>query len=69
MIYLNLRYSFTGIVILASIATRRLSIDLNIKVRDLRHIHLSGPIMKNSLKNFAGAAFGAYAAGQGAFES
>jgi hypothetical protein len=46
-----------------------LSLDLNIKVRDLRHIHLSGPIMKNSLKNFAGAAFGAYAAGQRAFES
>ena len=42
--------------------------DLNITVRDLRHIPDYCVDLKNSLKNFAGGAFGAYPASEGAFE-
>ncbi len=42
--------------------------DLNITVRDLRHIPGYCVGLKNSLKNFAGKDFGAYSASEGAFE-
>jgi hypothetical protein len=42
--------------------------DLNIKVRDLRDIPHYWVDLKNSLKNFAGGAFGTYSANEGAFE-
>jgi hypothetical protein len=38
MIYLNLRYNLTGIVILDLIITIGSSVDLNMTVRDLRDI-------------------------------
>jgi hypothetical protein len=37
-------------------------------VRDLRDIPRYAVDLKKSLKNFAGGAFGAYPAGEGAFE-
>ncbi len=37
-------------------------------VRDLRHIPEYCVVLKNSLKNSAGGAFGAYSANEGAFE-
>jgi hypothetical protein len=43
-------------------------VDLNITVRDLRHIPGDYVDVKNSLKNFACWAFGAYSASEGAFE-
>ena len=43
--------------------------DLNITVRDLRDIPHNCMDLKNYLKNFAGGAFGAYSASEGAFES
>ena len=43
--------------------------DLNITVRDLRHIPVDCVDVKKSLKNFAGGACGAYSASEGAFES
>lgn len=43
--------------------------DLNITVRDLRDIRRYCVDLKNSLKNFAGGAFGVYSASEGAFES
>ena len=42
--------------------------DLNITVRDLRHIPGDCVEVKNSLKNSAGGACGAYSANEGAFE-
>ena len=42
--------------------------DLNITVHDLRHIPGDCADVKNSLKNFAGEACGAYSASEGAFE-
>jgi hypothetical protein len=38
LLYLYLRYRFTGILILVSIATIGTSVDLNMTVRDLRDI-------------------------------
>jgi hypothetical protein len=43
-------------------------VDLNITVHDLRHIPDNCVDVKNSLKNFAGGACGAYSASEGAFE-
>jgi hypothetical protein len=43
-------------------------VDLNIKVRDLRDIPHSCVHLKNSLKNFVDGEFGAYSAGEEAFE-
>ena len=42
--------------------------DLNVTVRHLRHIPGDCADVKNSLKNFAGEACGAYSASEGAFE-
>jgi hypothetical protein len=44
-------------------------VDLNITVRDLRHIPVDCVDVKKSLKNFAGGACGAYSASEGAIES
>jgi hypothetical protein len=43
-------------------------VDLNITVRDLRHIPGCCVVLKNSLKNFVNEYFGAYSASEGAFE-
>ena len=66
--YFKLRYNFTRIVILVSTDAKGSSVDLNITVRDLRDIPRYAVDLKKSLKNFAGGAFGAYPAGEGAFE-
>ena len=68
MIYLNLRYNLTGIVILDSIITIGSSVDLNMTVRDLRDIPRKWVDLKKSLKNFVDEDFGAYSASEGAFE-
>jgi len=57
-----------GVVVLDSTRTIRTSVDLNITVRDLRHIPGYCVVLKNSLKNFADEDFGAYSAREGAFE-
>ena len=57
-----------GVVGLASTGTIRTSVDLNITVRDLRHIPDHYVVVKKSLKNFADEDFRAYSASEGAFE-
>ncbi len=56
------------ILILASTETRRSSVDLNITVRDLRHIPGYCVVLKNSLKNSVDEDMGEYSASEGAFE-
>jgi len=69
MIYLNLRYNFTGIVILGSIIAIGSSVDLNMTVRDLRDIPRKWVDLKKSLKNSLGGVFRAYSADERAFGS
>ena len=57
-----------GVVGLASSGTIRTSVDLNMTVRDLRHIPGYCVTLKNSLKNSADENYGAYSASEGAFE-
>ena len=57
-----------GVVGLASTGTIRTSVDLNITVRDLRHIPGYCVILKNSLKNSVNEDIGEYSASEGAFE-
>src|SRR5918997_5713078 len=53
---------------LVSTENRRPSVDLNITVRDLRHIPGYCVILKNSLKNSVDEDIGEYSASEGAFE-
>ena len=57
-----------GIVVLDFTGATRSSVDLNITVRDLRHIPDYWVVLKNSLKYFAEEGFGVYSASEGAFE-
>ena len=66
--YLYLRYTVTGVVVLDSTSGRRPSLDLNITVRDLLHIPYYGLDVKNSLKNFVGGLLLSNSASEGAFE-
>jgi hypothetical protein len=62
-----LRYKYFAIVILDLTIGKKLWLDLNIKVRDLRDIPLYVVLLKKSLKKFAGSARGAYSATEGTF--
>src|SRR3712207_6003493 len=53
---------------LVSTETRGPSVDLNITVRDLRHIPGCCVVLKNSLKNSVDQDIGGYSASEGAFE-
>ena len=66
-LYLKLRYIHSAIVILVSVTGAGIRLDLNIKVRNLRDIPRFAAILKNSLKNFAGEARGAYPASKEGF--
>ena len=66
--YLYLRFNFIRLVSLVSIDTIGSSMDLNMKVRDLRDIPCKRVDLKKSLKNFVDENFGADSASKGAFE-
>jgi hypothetical protein len=67
--YLYLRFNFIRLVSLGSMDTIGSSMDLNMKVRDLRDIPCKWVDLKKSLKNSVGCAFRAYSAGERAFGS